>query len=119
MSQMTWTYVADDGSRHRVGLFHGDQTGHLLVYCNTRIVVIDFEVRESKNYSFFINEELLDIEVEELNGKFSYGLTIDQKSDTPRNRIRRKMTRQQVRQTLLLVGLFLILVTISVFIITR
>ena len=58
MSQMSWTYIADDGARYDVGLFHGDSTGHLLVYCNARIVVIDFSVLASKNYSFFINDEL-------------------------------------------------------------
>ncbi len=52
MSQITWTYVDDDGYSHKVGLFHGDNSGHLLVYCNTRIVVIDFGVMASKNYSF-------------------------------------------------------------------
>jgi tRNA A-37 threonylcarbamoyl transferase component Bud32 len=52
MSQFTWTYIRDNGALHRVGLFHGDETGHLMIYCNTRIVVIDFGVTTSKNYSF-------------------------------------------------------------------
>ena len=57
MSQFTWTYIGDNGALHRVGLFHGDETGHLMIYCNTRIVVIDFGVTTSKNYSFFINDD--------------------------------------------------------------
>ncbi len=56
MSQITWTYVDDDGYSHNVGLFHGDNSGHLVVYCNSRIVVIDLKVLTSKNYSFFIDE---------------------------------------------------------------
>ena len=115
MSQITWTYIDDDGSRHRVGLFHGDNTGHLLVYCNARIVVIDFSVKASKNYSFFINEELCDIEVEEKEGKFAYGFKVDQITDTPRNRGRRKLIQTQIRQSLWLGAAFICLVMLVVF----
>ena len=115
MSQITWTYVDDDGYPHKVGLFHGDNSGHLLVYCNTRIVVIDFSVLASKNYSFFINEELVDLAIEEKEGKFSYGFTIDQITDTPRNRGRRKMNRFETRQTLMMGAAFLIVVSMLVF----
>jgi hypothetical protein len=114
MSQFTWTYIDDAGYRHRVGLFHGDSTGHLMIYCNTRIVVIDFSVTTSKNYSFFINDELCDIAVEEKEGKFAYGFKIDEVTDTPRNRGRRKMIREENRQVLLLALSFLVLVTVTV-----
>ena len=117
MGQITWTYVDDDGYAHKVGLFHGDNSGHLMVYCNTRIVVIDFNVLTSKKYSFFIDEELCDIAVEEKEGKFSYGFTIDQITDTPRNRGRRKMNRVQTRQTLLMAFAFVILITATVFLV--
>lgn len=115
MSQITWTYVDDDGYRHKVGLVHGDNSGHLLVYCNTRIVVIDFNVLTSKNYSFFINEELCDLAIEEKKGKFAYGFTIDQITDTPRNRGRRKMNRLETRQTLMMGVVFIIVITMMVF----
>jgi hypothetical protein len=117
MSQMTWTYVDDDGYRHQVGLFHGDDSGHLLVYCNSRIVVIDFNVTASKNYSFFIDEELCDVAIEEKEGKFSYGFTIDQVTDTPRNRGRRKMNRDQTRQTLIMAFAFILVVSVAVFLV--
>lgn len=114
MSQITWTYVDDDGYRHKVGLFHGDRSGHLMVYCNTRIVVIDFSVLASKNYSFFINEELCDIAIEEKDGKFSYGFTIDQVTDTPRNRGRRKMIRAQTQLSLMFAAGFFLVVFVLV-----
>ncbi|MDQ3017464.1 MAG: hypothetical protein M3R25_12185 [Bacteroidota bacterium] len=119
MSQITWTYVDDDGNRHKVGLFHGDSTGHLMVYCNETIVVIDFGVETSKKYSFLINEELCDIAVEEKQGRFSYGFSIDQITDTPRNRGRRKMVRSQMKQSLLLGAGFLIVVATAVFFLLR
>lgn len=110
MSQMTWTYIADDGVRYNVGLFHGDNTGHLLVYCNARIVVIDFSVLSSKNYSFFINDELCDLVIEEKDGKFLYGFKVDEITDTARNRGRRKMIRTEVRQSLLIGFLFILII---------
>ncbi len=119
MSQFTWTYIDDNGYRHRVGLFHGDHTGHLMIYCNTRIVVIDFSVRTSKNYSFFINDELCDIAVEEHDGKFLYGFKVDEITDTPRNRGRRKMIRAEHRQTLILALCFLLALAILVFLLLR
>jgi hypothetical protein len=117
MSQITWTYVDDDGYAHKVGLFHGDDSGHLVVYCNTRIVVIDFNVLTSKKYSFFIDEELCDVDIEEKEGKFSYGFTIDQITDTPRNRGRRKMNRDQTRQVLVMALVFVIMISAAVFLV--
>ncbi len=117
MGQLTWTYVDDDGFSHKVGLYHGDKTGHLMVYCNTRIVVIDFGVQSSKNYTFFIDEELCDIAIEENEGAFSYSFTIDQKTDTPRNRGRRKMLKSQLKQSLLLGVAFVAAISIVVFLV--
>jgi hypothetical protein len=114
MSQMTWTHIADDGSRHKVGLFHGNTTGHVLVYCDARIIVIDFNIRTSKKYSFFINDQLFDLEIEEKEGKFSYGFKSDMIADTPYNVARRKADRKQNKQVLLL-AIFFILCILIVF----
>lgn len=117
MSQFTWTYIADNGYRHRVGLFHGDNTGHLMIYCNMRIVVIDFNVTATKNYSFFIEDELCDIAVEEQDGKFAYGFKVDEITDTPRNRGRRKMIRTEHRNTFLVaISFFVVLSIILIFV---
>jgi hypothetical protein len=119
MSQFTWTYIGDNGALHRVGLFHGDNTGHLMIYCNTRIIVIDFGVTTSKNYSFFINDELCDIAIEEKEGKFSYGFKVDEVTDTPRNRGRRKMNRTENLQTFLMILSFLLILSLIVFFVLR
>jgi hypothetical protein len=119
MSQMTWTYIADDGTRHKVGLFHGDNTGHLLIYCNATIMVIDFAVRSTRNYSFFINDELCDIAVEEKEGKFYYGFKIDQITDTPRNRVRRNLFRAEVKRSLILGAIFILLILLVVYLVFR
>lgn len=114
MSQMTWIHIADDGSRHKVGLFHGDTTGHVLVYCNARIVVIDFNVTTSKKYSFFINDQLFDLEIEAKEGKFAYGFRPDQIADTPYNVARRKADRKQIWQVIFF-GIGFVLLILLVF----
>jgi len=90
-----------------------------MIYCNTRIVVIDFGVTSSKNYSFFINDELCDIAIEEKEGKFSYGFKVDEVTDTPRNRGRRKMIRTEHRQTFLIIVSFLLILSLIVFFVLR
>lgn len=115
MSQMTWTHIADDGSLHKVGLFHGNTTGHVLVYCNARIVVIDFNITMSKKYSFFINDQLFDLEIEEKDGKFAYGFASDQLADTPYNLARRKAERKQIRIVIFIAIGFLLLILLALY----
>lgn len=119
MSQMTWTYIADDGARYNVGLYHGDTSGHLVVYCNEEIMVIDFAVQTSKKYTFFINEELFSLELEESEGQFRYGFSVDQVADTPRNRKRHALERVEVRQTLLLGLIFIVLLALVMYVLFR
>lgn len=90
MAQMSWVYLDNQGGRHRVGLYHGDQSGHLVIHCNMRVVQIDFSIKETKTYSFFIEDELCEVTLEKMaNGRFGYGFEVNKKVDTPRNRIRR------------------------------
>ncbi len=112
MSHFTWTYVGDVKRNHRVGLFHGNKTGHLLIYCNAKIILIDFRVRDSKKYSFFINDELCEIRLERKGGKMFYYFEINKEADTPRNRARRKMERKYFGQTLLFFGGFALVLTL-------
>lgn len=72
-----------------MGLYHGDRTGHVMIHCNLRVVQVDFSVKDSKMYSFFIEDELCEIILEKKNGVFGYEFRVNKKADTPRNRIRR------------------------------
>ena len=73
---------------------HGAESGHLMVYCNTNIVLIDFEILQSKTYSFFIEDELCELSIERKDDQFFYGFEINKKADTPLNRQRRKIEKQ-------------------------
>jgi hypothetical protein len=98
MAQVNWIFLDAQGGRHKVGLFHGDRSGHVLLHCNRSIVQIDFSIKESKTYTFFIEEELVEIHLRlEPNGFFSYEFVLNETADTPRNRIRKVLQKRDLR----------------------
>ena len=112
---MHWTYLDDRGGRHRVGLYHGSQSGHVMVLCNGRVIVIDFNVLDTKKYSFLINDELCDLHLERQNGRFAYGLEINKQADTPANQRRRRRDRSHLIQSLLIAAVMFAVIGTSVF----
>lgn len=90
MSQFNWTVLGQRGKQYRVGIYHGEKSGHLLIHCNSKVVLVDFNVKESKDYSFFIDDEFFVLEVEKKDGQFLYGLELNTSADTPLNKIRKK-----------------------------
>lgn len=110
MAQLGWVYLDPQGGRHRVGLYHGDNTGHLLIHCNMRVIQVDFSVKDTKSYSFFIEDELCQINIhKDRNGTFSYEFKTDRKVDTPLNRQRKALGRKNLKYVLwTAVGLLLI-----------
>lgn len=82
MSECRWTYYDPTGGPQTLGLYHGDHSGHVMIYLNEKVVLIDFMVHSSKSYSFIVNENLLKLNLNKKNGKFSYifeGKRIDEK----------------------------------------
>jgi hypothetical protein len=104
VSQYNWTYVGGGGRNYNVTLFHGKRTGHVLILLNAQVIQIDFGVRESKTYSFFIEDEFCQVHLERRGEEMYYFFEIDKKVDTPRNRERRKRDRRHLVQTLLFFG---------------
>lgn len=104
MAQLNWTYVSDTGRKFNVGIYHGSKTGHLVVYCNLRVVMIDFNVLDTKTYPLFLDDELCELTIEKKNNQFRYGFDINRKADTPRNRQRKVVEKKHWRQTLLFFG---------------
>ncbi len=110
MNQFNWTYLADNGKKHVVGIYHGAQSGHLLVYCNSKIIMIDFQVLQDSTYSFFIDDQLCELSIERREDKFYYGFNINTTADTPLNRIRKKIEKKHLLQSLGFVAGLLLLV---------
>jgi hypothetical protein len=116
MAQMGWVLLDDRGGRHRVGLYHGDQSGHVMIHCNLRVVQIDFSVKESKTYSFFIEDEFCEVRLhKEPDGRFGYEFVVNKTVDTPRNRIRRVDERRIRKQMTLFIAGFVAVMTLGVF----
>jgi len=113
MNRFNWTYLADNGSRHHVGLMHGPQSGHLLVYCNSKIILIDFKILENKTYSFFIEDELCELSIERKDNQFYYGFEPNIDADTPLNRSRKKRSRKDLYLSLAFLGTVIIAVMIG------
>ena len=114
MAQVGWVYLDDFGNRNRVGVYHGDKTGHLVIHCNLRIVQIDFSVKESRMYSFFIEDELCEVSIVKEKEGFSYDFQVNKKADTPRNRLRRVEERRNRKHIALFLGGLLLLLTVIV-----
>lgn len=114
MAQVGWVYLDDFGNRNRVGVYHGDKTGHLLIHCNLRIVQVDFSVKESRTYSFFIEDELCEVSVVKEKEGFTYDFQVNKKADTPRNRLRKVEERRNRKHLALFLGGLILLLTVIV-----
>ncbi len=115
MSQLTWTVVDDFGGKFHVGMYHGDTSGHLMVYCNKKIIIIDFEVQESKKYSFYLGHEFCHLHLDKEKDNFSYSLKKDHLAETPLNEVRKKAWRRDRYKSIVAFISFLILIVITVY----
>lgn len=116
MNQFTWTYIDNNEERNVIGLAHSPRKGHVVVYCNKRILYVDFKVLDDKQYSFFVADELMVIDIEKQGNKFGYSCTINKEADTPLNRARRIRDRRHWRQASLLFGGMFVAIVVMVFV---
>lgn len=120
MNQISWTYLADNGRQHHVGLAHGAESGHLLVHCNSKVILIDFKVLESANYSVFIDEQLCEIAIDKKQeGQYAYSFKVNNQADTPRNRARKKKEKRHLLQSLAFLATLVLVIGITLFGITK
>lgn len=112
MSQYNWILLDDFGNRYKVGIYHGEQSGHVLIHCNKKILIIDFNVLGNKTYSFFLGYEFCELKVTRGAGTYHYDLTINEKVDTVLNQKRKKIRRKDNFKSILLAILFFALVII-------
>lgn len=95
MSQIGWIYLDDYGQQYKVGLYHGTRSGNVIIHCNNKILVIDFNVLKSKTYSFYLSDDLVEIELCRKDDHFEYDFHINTTADTPKNRLRAKRNRKE------------------------
>jgi hypothetical protein len=104
MAQAIWQFVSNTGFKHKIGVYHGDKSGHLLIYCDTRVVKIDFSVLEPYQFSFFVDDEFCEVTIhKEANGSFTYDFQVDKQADTPLNQERKKEAKINIKWLSLIV----------------
>ena len=100
MNQYQWTFLDNERRRHNVGIAHSPKSGHLVVYCDARVVLIEFRVLAARTFPFFIEEELCKLSVEGSAAEgFTYDFHIDTEVDTEVNRLRHEARRRRRRST--------------------
>lgn len=72
MSESRWTYYDPTQGTQTLGLYHGQDSGNVVIYHNFNVVIVDFKVHQPKTYSFMVNEDLVKLNVLKENGKFNY-----------------------------------------------
>ncbi len=96
MPQYSWNITGHRGNHFTLNLFHGDKTQHVVLHCNARIVQIDFEVRESRTYSVFLDQELCEVSIDHTGGDhYDYSCRINHEAETPLNRYRKSQRDRQ------------------------
>ena len=56
-------------------MYHGQESGHFLLYINEKISIIDFDILDDKSYSLYIGNELFRLNIDKVDhGDFSYSL---------------------------------------------
>lgn len=72
MSESRWTYYDPAQGTQLLGLYHGQDSGNVVIYHNYNVLIVDFKVHQPKSYSFMVNENLVKLNVLKENGKFNY-----------------------------------------------
>ena len=91
MAQHAWSITGPQGKTYNLGLFHGEETHHVVVHCNNSVVAIDFSVRESKTYSLLLDQQLCEVTIDHTGGdNFTYDCRLNYEAETPHNISRRR-----------------------------
>lgn len=109
MAQKSWIYADSAGMEYSIGLYHGSESGHVMVYCNDKIMVVDFSIVDTKKYSFYVGEEFFELDLNKIKGSYEYELRINEEISTPLN-IERKA--QQKNYVMISVGLGILILSV-------
>jgi len=72
MSEFRCTYYDPSIGTQTLGLYHGEDSGNVVIYHNSNVLLIDFKVHQPKSYSFMVNENLVKFDVVKNDGKYDY-----------------------------------------------
>lgn len=110
MAQMAWKYVSSEGKTYYVGLFHSEADGHLVIYCGSNILQVDFNVLQANTYSFLIDDDLCEVVIEPAKKGFSYQFFANREKEAERKEKRKLLDRKYLVQTLLFGAFFIVII---------
>ena len=115
MGQQVWEMDSITGEHYTLGLYHGEESGHLMLYMNENIFLIDYNILENKIYQFYIGNEFMKLNIRKVNLIFEYSLEVDTESPTPLNQVYKKNKIND--EKILLFGLiFISIILVGLFI---
>jgi hypothetical protein len=82
--------------RFEIGLYHGDDSGHVLMHVNKEPVIIDFSIKEEKDYSFYVGPQLFNLNFKKVSDSFTYILERDLEVPTQLNKARKESAKQDI-----------------------
>lgn len=83
MAQLNWNVCSHAGRQYTIGVYHGAETGHLVVHCNSTVVIIDFNVVQAKTYSFMLDNNLCELSIAPKGDAYDYVLDLNDPVDMP------------------------------------
>ena len=110
MGQQSWTMVDDFGGIYDIGLYHGERSKHVIIHINRFPVIVEFNIKESKKYSFYAGHELCEIDLKKHQTGYSYTFEINKTSNTPLNKAR----HIQNRKYLIIIAILLLILICSI-----
>lgn len=114
MAQQVWTFYDRAGTFHTFGIYHNEDSGHFLAYLDNKIMIIDFNIKDNKEYSFYFEEELLHVKLISGTEGFEYELVNDLSAKTPLN-VRLEKEKKQETHILVLIILIILLLGYTIY----
>jgi hypothetical protein len=108
MAQQVWTFYDRSGTLHTFGIYHGEDSGHVMAYLDNAIMILDFKILDNKTYSFYYDEELLHFKIVKKGDFYEYKLENDLNAPTPLNEKNKLETRQERKIIMLLFAIILV-----------
>ena len=117
MGQQIWNIMDITGEEYVLGIYHGEDSGHVVVYLNNNIIIIDFKILMSKTYHFFIGHEFMQLKIVKNKEEYTYSLEVDTEAKTPYDL--QLKAREEIDQRNMMIGLFIIIVLLTIFLYFR
>ena|GEM_PF-558850 len=75
LAQHNWTYYSLSGKPYALDMYHGEDSGHLIFFVNSRVIMIEFTQKDPKTFNFFIENQLIEFSIKREDRAYSYEVT--------------------------------------------